>query len=192
MDDKNELLHVLKKDMEEQSELIINQINYEIHAMEEKQIQIYEEGLKKEVESFKERELNDLKKLAATLSSQSKLKIQRELLQYREKLVEDLFVEAKKRINKFVTGNEYREFLKKQLSDIKVQNGIFYVRLEDIEIMRDVLSEAKFNAEVQSENIQLGGFRYVQQEERLEIDSTLDQKLENQRRWFESQSGLIV
>lgn len=192
MDDKKELLHVLEEDMKEQSSLVIEQIHYEITSLEEKQLRIYEEGLKKEVESFKERELNDLKKLSATLSSQGKLKIQRELLQYREKLVQDLFEEVEDKMKDFTKGSQYSEFLKKKAQELSIMGGIIYVRPEDKELMQSILKELQFNATVETDEITLGGFRYVQQEQRVEVDSTLDTKVKDQRVWFENHSGLIV
>lgn len=192
MDDKKELLNFLEEDMKEQSGLIIDQINYEIKAMEEKQIQIFKEGLKKEIESYKERELNDLKKQSATLSSQNKLKIQRELLLQREELVLNLFDEAKSKIQSFTQSKEYPLFLKKHIQEITIPGGIFYVRKEDLNLMKEILKETGLEGTVEEAVISLGGFRYVHKQQRIEMDNTLDTAVQNQKVWFENHSGLIV
>ncbi|MFV0479627.1 MAG: V-type ATP synthase subunit E [Anaerorhabdus sp.] len=192
MDEKKELIQFLEDDMREQSALVVDQIGYEIKAMEEKQIQQFTEGLSKEIESYTERELNDLKKSSATLSSQNKLKIQRNLLSQRQQLVSELFSEAEKEIQKFVASKDYNEFLKKYLTEIEVQGGIFYVRKEDEGVLKTLLKEMNFDAVVKEVPLKLGGFRYVHEKNRIEVDSTLDKKLENQKEWFETHSGLIV
>ncbi|MEG1462501.1 MAG: hypothetical protein RSC48_05275, partial [Anaerorhabdus sp.] len=57
---ENEALQIIEGDIQEQVDLVIDQINYEIKNMEEDQISFFKEGLKKEVDTYKEKELNDL------------------------------------------------------------------------------------------------------------------------------------
>ncbi len=192
MDEKVELLHIIEEDMKEQSELVIEQINYEIKAMEQRQLHFFEDGLKKEVESYKERELNDLNRLAATKSSQNKLEIKRDLLQLRQKLVEDLFKEVESKLVAFVESEEYCSYLKKKIEEIQSEGGIFQVRKKDITLMSELVAEKQLKCQVEEGEINLGGFRYIQQKERIEIDSTLDTSYEEQKVWFRSHSHLMV
>ncbi len=192
MDEKVELLHIIEEDMKEQSELVIEQINYEIKAMEQRQLHFFEDGLKKEVESYKERELNDLNRLAATKSSQNKLEIKRDLLQLRQKLVEDLFKEVESKLVAFVESEDYCSYLKKKIEEIQSEGGIFQVRKKDITLMSELVAEKQLKCQVEEGEINLGGFRYIQQKERIEIDSTLDTSYEEQKVWFRSHSHLMV
>ncbi|MEG2750519.1 MAG: V-type ATP synthase subunit E family protein [Anaerorhabdus sp.] len=191
---ENEALQIIEGDIQEQVDLVIDQINYEIKNMEEDQISFFKEGLKKEVDTYKEKELNDLRLFAATQASQNKLKTKRDLLQLRQQVVDKLFDEVKSKLEAFVSSKDYKSFLEKKLNKIENINesGIFEVRSQDVVLMEVLLKEKGCTCKVQETFIQLGGFRYVDLEHGFEIDNTLDFSLQNEITWFQNNSGFTI
>ena len=56
---KKEIIENIKRDVEDQANLVINQIGNEISALYNNEIENFKEGLKKEQDTFLEKELND-------------------------------------------------------------------------------------------------------------------------------------
>lgn len=191
---ENEALQIIEKDIQEQVDLVIDQINYEIKNMEEDQISFFKEGLKKEVETYKEKELNDLRLFAATQASQNKLKTKRDLLQLRQQYVDKLFDEVKAKLEAFVSSKDYKNFLEKKVNSLNEthETGLFEVRAQDVALMKEILQAKGINCKVQETFIQLGGFRYVDLEHGFEIDNTLDFSLRNELTWFQNNSGFTI
>lgn len=191
---ENEALQIIEADIQEQADLVIDQINFEIKHLEENQIGFFKEGLKKEVETYKEKELNNLRLFAATQASQNKLKTKRDLLYLRQQLVDKLFAEVKTQLEAFVASKEYTAYLEKKFDQIDIieSTGVFLVREQDMVIMSDLLKTKGCGCQLKTDLIQLGGFRYVDVEQGFEIDSTLDFKLKNEITWFQNNSGFTI
>ena len=67
---KKEIIENIKRDVEDQANLVINQIGNEISALYNNEIENFKEGLKKEQDTFLEKELNDLRVLSVTESQE--------------------------------------------------------------------------------------------------------------------------
>lgn len=191
---ENEALEIIEKDVQEQVNLVIDQINYEVKNMEEDQINFFKEGLRKEIETYKEKELNELRLFAATQASQNKLKTKRDLLHLRTQLVNQLFDQVKSKLVAFVASNDYVKFLEKKIDALGNidDNGYFEVRKVDVAIITEILKKKNCQCKVVETLIQLGGFRYVNPNKGFEVDDTLDFSLQNEMTWFQNNSGFTI
>lgn len=191
---EKEALQIIEADIQEQADLVIDQINFEIKHLEDNQIGFFKEGLKKEVETFKEKELNNIRLYAATQASQNKLKTKRDLLHLRQQLVDELFEDVKARLISFVASDEYQPFLEKKVNQIETNDatGVFVVREQDMALLESILKAKGCNCQIKTDYIQLGGFSYVDTQAGFEIDNTLDFKLKNEITWFQNNSGFTI
>ncbi|MEG0177747.1 V-type ATP synthase subunit E [Anaerorhabdus sp.] len=191
---EKESLECIENDINEQVHLVIDQINYEIKNMEEDQINFFKEGLKKEIDTYKEKELNDLRLFAATQASQNKLKTKRDLLQLRTKLVDQLFSDIKDKLVAFVSTSDYAKFIERKINELGDldNNGVFEVRNDDVNLVSEILKNKNSQCKVKEALIQLGGFRYVNEDKGFEVDNTLDSSLQNEMTWFQNNSGFTI
>ena len=99
---ENEVIKNIKDDIKEQAQLVIDQIEYEISMLHDDELAHYKAGLKKEQDTYLEKELNDLEVLAVTEASRQKMDTKRKLLSLREELVSQLFDDVKLLFNSAV------------------------------------------------------------------------------------------
>lgn len=182
-------------DVNEQADIVINQIKYEIENLKNEEISYFVQGLNKEIDSYFESELNDLRLSTATSISQCKLKTKRDLLKIRQDLANKLFDEIRDRLVKFVNSKEYDTFLKNKLNKYKLDytKGFFEVKENDLSKFKNLLESLNINSDVNSSNtIKIGGFNFVSDALKLEIDETLDTSLKEQEEWFQDNSGFTL
>jgi vacuolar-type H+-ATPase subunit E/Vma4 len=128
-------------------------------------------------------------------SAEAATAVRGEVLQYRARLVEDMFAEVQKRLQAFAQSREYVPFLRAKLKKYEKQ-----IRTEDKPVVyvnnADLAHEAPLKkmmpqAEVQpDDNIELGGFKLAVGH--TMFDETLDEALQRQRQAFYAQSKLEV
>ncbi len=70
--------------------------------------------------------------------------------------------------------------------------GFFLVKEEDKEFFENLLKEKNIKSIVKADYIRLGGFKFESTELSILIDETLDSRVENQREWFQENSGFII
>ena len=190
----------------------LSKFNQAIHHYAEEQRRKIEE----EVERFKEKELSEAedevlreayqliqKEMAQMRNNITKemahreMDARRELLEKRQQIMESVFQQAGEKLKEFAASPDYPTWMERHCKEIAktfVKPGtVLYLRSEDLS-MKDALQKAfgagcEFRAD---ESIRLGGIRAQNLEMGLMADDTLDALLENQREWFEENSGLRV
>lgn len=194
MGERLEAFNTIVKDVKEQEKLIEDQIKSEVIYSHDDQMTMFKEGLKKEIDTYYEKELNELKNFSATEASQAKLKTKKELLMKRQDLVENVFAEAKKRIDTFVSSDEYEKYLYRKLSEIDAvkADSVFYVKKNDIDLMKKVLSLKNLNNTVNESIIMVGGFIMLNKADNIEYDYTFDTKIKEVKQWFQNNSGFTL
>jgi len=182
------------EDINEQTKTIINQIKKETETYEKDEINIFKSGLEKEIDSYYEGELNDLRLQAQTNISQNKLSSKRKLLKIRSDLANKIFNETEQRLLTFTSSEEYRSHLKNKLQkhEVDYQDGFFEVKGIDVGLFSELLKELGLTNEIKIGNIKLGGFRFISLVDHIEIDETLDTHLLEQEAWFMDHSGFIL
>jgi vacuolar-type H+-ATPase subunit E/Vma4 len=115
----------------------------------------------------------------------------------RKEISEDIFNEIHKKLLLFVKSKKYEDFIETKLKTIESQmtsqNLSFYIRPNDEVCNKMILTffDKSINI-VKDDKIKIGGFRVVSSKLMLEIDETLDTKLENNKTWFYTNSKLFI
>lgn len=194
MEDNQEiLLSEIEKDVRSNADLVEQVVNQETDALRNDQVSFYKEGLLKETSAYLEGELKDVRLYAATKSSHDKLETKKKLLELRGKLVDELFQEVTEELKKFVKSEVYETYLLQNLSNIdKKDTGYFVVRENDVKLMQTLLQKQNRKNEIKIGYFAIGGFRFVDEENRFEYSCTLDEKREEQFAYFRNHSGFKV
>lgn len=123
--------------------------------------------------------------------------MRQDLLRHREELTSQIFDAVRARLEAFGQSGEYRSFLLETAAsagkDFPPEGSVLFVRGADLPLAGEL--SAAFGRECRVEenpSIQLGGLQIQNQPAGLFADETLDSRLEDQRDWFGSASGLTV
>lgn len=192
-DNQEKLLEEIAADVRSNAELVENMVNQENDNLRNDQVNFYKEGILKETSAYLEGELKDVRLFAATKSSQDKLDTKKKLLELRANFVNELFNNVTEELKKFVKSDEYKNYLLDNLRKIDVKDsGYFVVRENDIDLLNELLKENAITNKVEKGYFAIGGFKYVDEENRYEYSCTLDEKREEAFEWFRNNSGFKV
>lgn len=192
-DNQEKLLEEIAADVRSNAELVENMVNQENDNLRNDQVNFYKEGILKETSAYLEGELKDVRLFAATKSSQDKLDTKKKLLELRANFVNELFNNVTDELKKFVKSDEYKNYLLDNLKKIDVKDsGYFVVRENDIDLLNELLKENAITNKVEKGYFAIGGFKYVDEENRYEYSCTLDEKREEAFEWFRNNSGFKV
>lgn len=129
--------------------------------------------------------------------SHKEINARRELLEKRQKIANKVFEQAAQVLADYTAKPDYVKTLQKfatEMASVLTKPGtVVYMKSGDLKC-RDVIA-ATFGANATikvDDKIKIGGFRGENAEMRLVVDSTLDSMLEDQRGWFEENSGMAV
>ena len=172
--------------------------------------------IEQEVTDFKRKELDDAELDALTEAyrliqkemaemrngisremAQREMDTRRELLEKRRKITDEIFNRATERLLEFVKKEEYVSLLQKFAGQLPQKfhkpNTVICIKKED-EKFKDQIKNAfgedcTFQVDA---DIQIGGLRAYNSEMGIMADESLDSLLEDQRAWFEENSGMAV
>ena len=183
-------------------------INHYAEAQREKilkDIEAYKIKSLREAESTAKIEAERLikKEVAAASSnvvrdmSHKEINARRELLEKRQKIMNDVFEKAADKLVTYAGSMDYTKTLQKNASEmakVLTEPGtVIYIKAGDAkaeEIAKAVFGD-KATIQVDGK-IKIGGFRGENAAMRIVLDATLDAMLDAQRGWFEENSGLAV
>lgn len=190
---KTEIVKAITEDVKSNAELVTKYVKEEAEDMVRDRLAFFKESLKKETDTYLEKELSDLQSYAASKSSKDKMETKKKLLLYRHSLSSELFADVRKDLEAFVKSDAYEAYLVRNLKKIEVStSGIFYVKEADLALMQKVLqAHALFN-NVSIGYFEIGGFLYRDEVAGLEYSCALDEKLSEQESWFYNNSGFKV
>jgi V/A-type H+-transporting ATPase subunit E len=129
--------------------------------------------------------------------SHKEIDARRVLLEKRQKIENDVFAKAAEALVAYTNTMGYAQTLRKNASEmasVLTEPGTtVYVKQGDTKAQEIVTAVFGAKATIKVDNkIQIGGFRGENAEMRLVVDATLDAMLEDQRSWFEENSGMAV
>jgi len=191
------LLRYFHEEIERVSSRKIAALQKEISEKKQEELAKLSLEVKHQVELSLGVELKDMRKkyrqdINDILSKNAKI-----LFERRKAISEDIFTEIHKKLVSFVKSNDYETFISHKLetigSQIPHEDMTFFVCPSD-EICRKVIVN-QFGKTAKIENdpaITIGGFKVVSDALKLEIDETLDSKLENNKTWFFANSKLFI
>ncbi len=122
--------------------------------------------------------------------------LKRSVLAYRNELVEGIYSAVSEKLNAYVTGDEYKQYLKNSLvkadKELKISNDcIVYCNKRDTDILTDLVKP--YNCAVsQDRAIIYGGISVYYPEKKLYNDLTLDTAFEEQKKEFVNKNELAL
>jgi V/A-type H+-transporting ATPase subunit E len=182
------------KDAEEQRSKILNEID-EYRRM---QIEKAEEEILNDAYVMIQNEIALIKNKNSRQISLSELESRRKLLKLRDEISRSVFGDAAKSLHDFTATPKYVDYIcniiKKCAETFPAGKSVIQVRKEDLQYKDRLLSafgrdDAVCEASV---NITIGGVIIYNHDKGIIVDETLDLKLENQKDWFATTSGLTI
>ena len=129
-------------------------------------------------------------------AAQQEYAMRSELFTERERIRKEVFQKAKDQLAAYTECGDYHEALLRSAESIaamlEAEACIVSLKEADLQHSEEIIAVIP-NATVQAdEKILIGGLRVFCPSKHIEIDDTLDTKLEEQKRWFAEHSGLKV
>lgn len=166
-----------------------------------------DEYKKREIDNVETKVLNELyakiQDEIADITNSSSLRISRyenqhhqQLLLRREELTREIFDRVRQRLMDYTATEEYTQKLLATASKLAEEypqaGGTLSIRSKDAHLLPK-LKEILANCEVQTDDsIKIGGMKLMNYNAGFFVDETLDTRLEEQRPWFYSHSGLTI
>ena len=152
---------------------------------------------KKDADLKLKQEEEEMSSNASAEISESHIERTKKLIEKRDEYVKNIFDKAREELKAFVKSDDYLPFMeakiKKVADDFKDQQSTMYVSQDDLAIKADLIKAFGSDIDVQaSDDITIGGFILENKASSLVVDETLDFALNNQKEWFNKNSGLII
>lgn len=169
----------------------------EVKALEEEAYESMEAEAKRDADLKLKQEEAEMSSNASAEISESHIERTKKLIKVRDEYVKTIFEEARKELLAFADSKEYASFMEKKIKkvagDFDAPHSTMYVAKKDLTIEKDLVKAFGQDIAVEvSEDIIIGGFIIENKESSLVVDETLDFALENQKEWFNKNSGLII
>jgi len=191
------LLRYFHDEIERVSSRKITELQKEISSKKQEELAKLSLEVKHQVDLSLGVELKDMKNKYRQDINDLLSKNAHALYERRKEISEEIFNEIHKKLLSFVKSKKYEEFIESKLETIESkmtnQNLSFYIHSND-EICRKMISNHYDNTAkiIHDDKITIGGFRVVSDKLKIEIDETLDTKLDNNKTWFYTNSKLFI
>lgn len=187
----------MKEEIERQAHLEEKSILDEVKSMEDEAYESMKAEAKKDADLKLKQEEEEMNSNASAEISESHIERTKKLIEKREEYVKSIFNDARQKLLDFSKSEDYSTFMvekvKKVAAQMKDSHSVIYVKADDLSL-KDSLVKA-FGADVQvksSDSIVIGGLIIENKESSLVMNETLDFALDNQKEWFNKNSGLII
>jgi len=189
----DKLSSVVLKDAADQREKILG----EIEDYRKVQMEKAEEDILHEAYIMIQNEISAIKNKHSRKISLSELDGRRKLLMLREELSGKVFGESATLLLDFTKTEEYKKFMseavKKCCEELPEGSIIINVKNDDLPLSNMLVEASGRDATVESNyNITLGGVLVNNPTHGIVVDETIDLKLNSQKDWFASESGLSI
>lgn len=187
----------MKDEIERQAKSEEQAILNEVKALEDEAYESMKAEAKRDADLKLKQEEEEMSSNASAEISESHIERTKKLIEKRDEYVKNIFDQARDELKAFVKSDEYFPFveakIKKVADDFKDSKSIMYVSHEDFKNKDAFVKAFGTDIEVQaSDDIQIGGFILENKASSLVVDETLDFALNNQKDWFNKNSGLII
>lgn len=196
--DNNEVLFdFFKGEITHMGSLRIKGLEKEITALKKRELDKINNEIEENINRFLNVELRSLKSDHSSEINKINNKNRRLLMQKRQDLIEGVFNDVIKKISDFVKTKDYLFLmelkLKKSVDLLKSTDTIITYNQND-EMLKKVLMQTEFkNFKTKlSSEIKLGGFIASSVKKSIEINETLDVRLEEKKQWFFENSNLFI
>lgn len=187
----------MKDEIERQAKSEEQAILNEVKALEDEAYESMKAEAKKDADLKLKQEEEEMSSNASAEISESHIERTKKLIEKRDEYVKNIFDKAREELKAFVKSDDYLSFMeakiKKVADDFKDQQPTMYVSQDDLAIKADLIKAFGSDIDVQaSDDITIGGFILENNASSLVVDETLDFALNNQKEWFNKNSGLII
>lgn len=174
-----------------------DKIHREVEEFKSERLQHAEQEVLRDSYQLIQKERAELRHQMSREMSRRDLEARKELLAMRKDMTDRIFTDAEAKLRAYTETPAYAERLKTSLAaltgELPAEGTVFELSRRD-EALLDTLRPlcppgASFAL---TDDIVLGGMRGVNAAAGLLADDTLDTRLESQREWFVSHSGLTV
>ncbi len=187
----------MKEEIERQATNEENAILEEVKTLEEEAYASMKKEAKKDADLKLKQEVEEISSQAASEISEIHTDRTKKLINKRDEYVKAVFDEAKKELIEFSQSDEYIPFMqakiKKVANTFKDADAILYIKEDDLSLKDELLKALGYEIEIKvSDDIKIGGIMIEDLKNALIVDETLDFALNNQKEWFNKNSGLII
>ena len=168
-----------------------------VKALEDEAYESMKAEAKRDADLKLKQEEEEMSSNASAEISESHIERTKKLIEKRDEYVKNIFDQARDELKTFVKSDEYLPFVEAKIQRVaenfKDSKSIMYVSHDDIKNKDAFVKAFGTDIEVQaSDDIQIGGFILENKASSLVVDETLDFALNNQKDWFNKNSGLII
>ena len=187
----------MKDEIERQSKSEEQAILNEVKALEDEAYESMKAEAKRDADLKLKQEEEEMSSNASAEISESHIERTKKLIEKRDEYVKNIFDQARDELKAFVKSDEYFPFVEAKIQRVaenfKDSKSIMYVSHDDFKNKDAFVKAFGTDIEVQaSDDIQIGGFILENKASSLVVDETLDFALNNQKDWFNKNSGLII
>lgn len=187
----------MKDEIEKQAKKEEKLILDEVKALEDEAYESMKEEAQRDADLKLKQEEDEMNSNASAEISESHIERTKKLITKRDEYVKAVFDDAKEKLIAFSNSSEYKSFIsekiKKVASEFNYPHSVMYVMKKDLMMEKDIVKAFGQDIKVEvSEDIIIGGFIIENKESSLVVNETLDNALENQKEWFNKNSGLII
>lgn len=187
----------MKDEIERQAKNEEKSILDEVKSLEEEAYESMKAEAKRDADLRLKQEEEEMSSNASAEISESHIERTKKLIEKRDEYVKTIFDKAREELVAFTSSKDYASFmetkLKKVASDFEGSNAVMYVAAKDLSMEKALVKAFGHEIKVEaSDDITIGGFIIEDKESSLVVDETLDFALNNQKEWFNKNSGLII
>lgn len=187
----------MKDEIERQAKSEEQAILNEVKALEDEAYESMKAEAKRDADLKLKQEEEEMSSNASAEISESHIERTKKLIEKRDEYVKNIFDQARDELKAFVKSDEYLPFVEAKIQRVaenfKDSQSIMYVSHDDFKNKDAFVKAFGTDIEVQaSDDIQIGGFILENKASSLVVDETLDFALNNQKDWFNKNSGLTI
>lgn len=192
---ENEKLQRFADEVFSQADVERNQILKETQEQHEKLLEEGTRKIREEAKAYLAGEIKELRRKNSQQLSKHTMQLRKDLLLYRENLIQNISEKVTERICAFTQSSEYKDYLIKLCINVlrsQEADFVLYLSENDMKYKADILGAVSNNSDLvgrvtdilPEKNIKLGGIRFWSVSKGILINETIDENLEHQREYF--------
>ncbi|MGE4321273.1 MAG: hypothetical protein AB7E61_07485 [Acholeplasmataceae bacterium] len=192
----DELYRYFEKSIKEQSELRLSDLRREIDYQYQRAMKRLKEDLSLQQTVDYNRGLREIRVGYQNQINQIGVNYDEELIKKRLEMSDHVFQGVISKIKAFIKTKAYETYIKEKIEDtlnnVQKTSYIFKIAPKD-QVIKKIIQALDSTYQIEEdESITYGGFILYLPKQRVEINETLDQKIDEQKDWFYKHSKLFI
>lgn len=193
--DKQKLLRFQEAILEDADEKIAR-MNQNVSKYEQRELNNTKQQKLEEIFTYMQNRVRHLKSEFNYKLTKKSLEFKKEILSFRNELIEKVMKQSENEILNFVNSDEYKNYLlrkvKQVFDEFNFSSAKIKIRREDLKFKEDILNCGNVSEVLVNDHNKLGGFTAIDPKSNIMVDKTIATILDNQRQHLLKTSGLIV